>query len=82
MSGEALYKEMAGYYDLLYGARGKSYRKESAFIEKLGGKLSGSVSKNTDFLLVGNEPGEVKIERALELGVKIIDEDKFTYMWV
>jgi len=35
MSGEALYKEMAGYYDLLYGARGKSYRKESAFIEKL-----------------------------------------------
>jgi DNA ligase (NAD+) len=58
-------------------------RKElSAFIEKLGGKVSSSVSKKTDFLLVGNEPGEVKIEKALELGVKIIDEDKFTYMWV
>lgn len=35
MSGNVLYREMAGYYDTLYEKRGKSYRKESAFIEKL-----------------------------------------------
>lgn len=45
VSWNVLYREMAGYYDLLYGARGKSYRKESTFVESMvrkygnGGKL-------------------------------------------
>lgn len=45
-------------------------------IRQLGGDISGSVSKNTDFIVVGSEPGS-KYERAKELGVKIISEDKF-----
>jgi DNA ligase (NAD+) len=52
------------------------------FIEKLGGKVVGSVSKNTDFLLVGDNPGASKLGKAIELGIKIIDEDEFHYMWV
>ena len=45
-------------------------------IEKNGGKVSGSVSKKTDFVLFGNDPGS-KLEKAKELGVKIIDEKEF-----
>ena len=41
-----------------------------------GGKSSSSVSKKTDYVLVGAEPGS-KAKKAEELGVKIIDESKF-----
>ena len=41
-----------------------------------GGKASSSVSKKTDFLLVGAEPGS-KLAKAEELGVTIIDEAAF-----
>jgi DNA ligase (NAD+) len=45
-------------------------------IEALGAKVSGSVSKKTDYVLVGKEPGS-KYDKALELGIKIITEDEF-----
>ena len=45
-------------------------------IEKNGGKVTGKVSKNTDYLLVGKEPGS-KFEEAKKLGVKIISEEQF-----
>ena len=41
-----------------------------------GGKSSSSVSKKTDYVLVGSEPGS-KLAKAEELGVAIIDEAKF-----
>jgi DNA ligase (NAD+) len=41
-----------------------------------GGKPSSSVSKKTDYVLVGSDPGS-KLAKAQELGVKIIDEAKF-----
>ena len=41
-----------------------------------GGKSSSSVSKKTDYVLVGSEPGS-KAKKAEELGVTIIDEAKF-----
>jgi DNA ligase (NAD+) len=44
-----------------------------ALIERHGGKVSGSVSGRTDYLLVGEAPGS-KQQRARELGVKEIDE--------
>ncbi|MEA5128903.1 MAG: NAD-dependent DNA ligase LigA [Proteiniphilum sp.] len=42
-----------------------------------GGKNSGSVSKNTDYILAGDNMGPAKLEKAEKLGVKIIDEQTF-----
>ena len=48
-------------------------------IKSLGGKVSGSVSKKTDFVLVGTDAGS-KLTKAKELGVKTINEEEFNGM--
>ena len=48
----------------------------SALIRDAGGNVTGSVSKNTDFLLAGEEAGS-KLDKAKELGVKILSEKEF-----
>jgi DNA ligase (NAD+) len=49
-------------------------------IEALGGHVTGSVSKKTDYVLAGAEPGS-KFDRAKEFGVAIIDEAQFRKMF-
>lgn len=51
----------------------------SEIIAGFGGKTSGSVSKKTDYVLAGEEAGS-KLDKALQLGVKVIDEDEFRKM--
>jgi DNA ligase (NAD+) len=48
-------------------------------IRDLGGSASGSVSKKTDYVLAGKDPGS-KYDKAVKLGVEILDEDKFKKM--
>ncbi len=48
----------------------------AALIKERGGKVSGSVSKATDFVLVGEEPGS-KYEKAVQLGISILSEEEF-----
>jgi len=50
-----------------------SRAKATAVIEAAGGRVTGSVSKSTSFLVAGGEAGS-KLERAKTLGVEIIDE--------
>jgi len=56
----------------------KNYTRDGAgeLIKERGGKISGSVSKSTDYVLVGEEPGS-KFEKAQKLGLKILAEEEF-----
>jgi DNA ligase (NAD+) len=47
-----------------------------ALIEAAGGKVSGSISSNTDYVVAGESPGS-KLTKAKELGIKVIDEAAF-----
>lgn len=44
-------------------------------VERKGGKVSGSVSKKTDFVIVGEDPGS-KYDKAVEFGIEIINEER------
>jgi DNA ligase (NAD+) len=44
-----------------------------------GGKVAGSVSKKTSFVLAGEEAGS-KLEKAKKLGIRVIDEAEFRLM--
>ena len=49
-------------------------------IERLGAKMGSSVSKKTDYLLTNEESGSSKYKKAVELGIKIINEEEFEKM--
>ncbi len=65
---------------VLTGSLSEYTRKEATeIIQKNGGKVTSSVSGNTDYLLVGESPGS-KFAKAEELDIPIIDEDEFKKM--
>jgi DNA ligase (NAD+) len=56
-----------------------SYSRDGATeaVQELGGKVTGSVSKKTDFVVVGADPGASKYDKAVKLGVPVLDDDGF-----
>jgi DNA ligase (NAD+) len=56
---------------------GMSREDAQAKIEALGGKVTGSVSKKTNYLVVGTEPGASKLEKAQALGTEQLDVPAF-----
>lgn len=70
----------AGMTFVLSGGLDSMSRDEAgAVIEKMGGKVSGSVSKKTSYLILGDKPGS-KLTKAQSLGVPVIDEETFLKM--
>lgn len=68
---------IAGMAFVITGTLSKPREEFKAVIEAAGGKVSGSVSKKTNYLLAGADAG-TKLEKAQELGVIILDEASFS----
>jgi DNA ligase (NAD+) len=70
-------QKLAGKSFVFTGGLANRSREEAGeLVQQHGGKVSGSVSKKTDYVVVGTDPGS-KYEKAKELGVTILDEAGF-----
>jgi DNA ligase (NAD+) len=58
------------------GLANRSREEAGELVKQHGGRISGSVSKKTDYVVVGTDPGS-KSDKAKELGVTILDEEEF-----
>lgn len=68
---------LAGKTVVITGTLESMGRKEAQdLVKQLGGNATGSVSKSTDLVVVGESPGS-KLEKAKELGIKTVDEKGF-----
>jgi DNA ligase (NAD+) len=69
--------EVAGKTFVLTGALPNLAREDAKEkIEAAGGKVKGTVSKKTDYVVAGADPGS-KYDKAVELGVAVLDEEGF-----
>ncbi|MFA5587631.1 MAG: helix-hairpin-helix domain-containing protein, partial [Mariniphaga sp.] len=74
-------EKLAGLNIVISGTFQKFSRDElKKLIEQNGGKNTGSISKNTSYVLAGENMGPSKLERANSLGVPVISEDDFLKM--
>ena len=67
-------RQLEGKQFVLTGRLTRFTRDEAKqMIEQRGGRVTGSVTKKTDYVVAGEDPGS-KLDRAGELGVKVLDE--------
>ena len=70
-------QKLAGKSFVFTGGLANRSREEAGeLVQQHGGKVSGSVSKKTDYVVVGSDPGS-KYDKAKELGVTILSESEF-----
>jgi len=77
-------RKLRGLTFVLTGTLSSLSREEArSGIKKLGGKASSGVSKKTDYVVVGSEPGS-KLRKAEKLGLRLINEEEFLKLieWV
>ncbi len=77
--GEARKKVLAGKTFVFTGRISIPREEAKRKVEQLGGRVSSSVTKKTDYVVAGEEPGS-KLEKAHKLGVKVIGEEEFMKM--
>jgi DNA ligase (NAD+) len=65
---------------VITGTLSRPRREIAKLIEDHGGRVTGSVSGNTDYLVVGENPGGSKYRKAQEIGTPMVDEDHLTEM--
>jgi DNA ligase (NAD+) len=73
---EAVSDTLRGTSWVITGTLTESREVFEELIRRNGGRMTGNVSKKTDYLLVGEDAGS-KLEKARQLGVKIVDEAEF-----
>jgi len=72
---------LAGLTFVVTGTLPTMSREEATrLIERHGGKVTGSVSRKTDYLVVGEAPGGTKYRKAQQLGVPMVDEGQLSLL--
>ncbi|MBN1488184.1 MAG: NAD-dependent DNA ligase LigA [Anaerolineae bacterium] len=71
---ESADQPLAGLTFVITGTLSQPRDTIKTWIESLGGKITGSVSKKTSYLIAGEDPGGNKYTKAQQLGIPIIDE--------
>jgi len=67
---------LAGKTFVITGTLSVPREEVKALIERYGGRVTDSVSRNTDYLVVGQAPGMTKYQKALKLGIPMISEEE------
>ena len=76
---KAEHSTLEGRTFVITGTHAMSRKEITSLIERHGGRVTGSVSKSTNYLVAGESPGS-KLDRARELGVRVIDEHELVAM--
>lgn len=69
-------EELAGKSFVFTGTLSMPREEARRLVEEKGGRVAGSISGKTDYLVVGEDPGS-KVERAREIGVSVLNENQF-----